>query len=503
MRLTEHRGYVAAFLLGFIVRAVPEAIGYPAPIGYNIVTYYAPAIMYFGANDIMKLFHTPQFSPLVYLLMIPVAQIVHPYTVLAVFSPALHGLLALAAYKFLRTEELTARLALFGSLFVVTQFPVLRLSWDMLSELLGVSIGVLTLVLLAASTHDLRRSLLLSSMLVLAGLAHQIVLLTLLPCVCYKAFKSWRATNVKSAIVPLAASFPSLLLLGWNWKLLQGASEVFPIAKGVKLWFLNTTSYSAGVFPFANYITSFGSYQAILQTVIGFLAFLYIPLLPALAMRRRKSSLMVAWAVILLLMTSSPVLSPSFAFDLWYLWAITLSVPVWLMAFPGFVELLRKARARKGGILLVLLIIAPYAAISVGFMARPPESPFIYFSGSSFRSYSPSSMLSNTVSLKDSLDALKLLTSLNVTMDQNSVLLVHEAFYGFAALSITGEKNIMNYHLGQPTDALPLASQLGFTRVYWIWWLPGYEWHNYRAPLDLFKPVQQSGHLAVFVYEPR
>jgi hypothetical protein len=502
MRISKHRAYAAAFLLGFIVRAVPEAIGYPAPIGYNVVAYYAPAIAYFGVGDIMKLFHTPQFSPLVYLLMMPFVRIASPYTVLAVFSPVLHGFLALAVYKFLRTEEFTARVALFGSLFVVTQFPVLRLSWDMLSELLAVSIGVLALLLLRARSYSPRRSLVLGSMLVLAGLAHQIVLVSLLPCVCYKAFKSGRTANTKTAIVLLSAILPSVLFLGWNWRFLQNAPEAFPIAPGVKLWFLNTISSSTGISPFANYITQFGSYQRTLVTVIGFLTFLYVPLLPALVKRRRKSSFMMAWALILLLMAAGPVLYPNFALDLWYLWAITLSIPAWLMAFPGFAELLRRARVRKGGILLVLLIISPYAAISVGFMARPPESPFIYFSGSSFLAYSPSSMLSNTVSLQDSFDALKLLASLNMTMDQKSVLLVHEAFYGFAALSITGDKNIIDYLLGKPTDGLALANQLGFTRIYWVWWLPGYEWHDYQAPLRLFKPILQSGHVAIFLYSP-
>ena len=67
-------------------------------------------------------------------------------------------------------------------------------------------------------------------------------------------------------------------------------------------------------------------------TVVGFLLFLFAPLLPPLVMRGRKHRLMIAWALVMLLMAVSPILSPSFALDLWYLWAITLSVPLSLIS---------------------------------------------------------------------------------------------------------------------------------------------------------------------------
>ena len=107
LRLPKHAGYVAAFLLGLVVRAVPEAIAYPAVIGFNTVAYYAPAIRFFGFGDVMKLFYPPHFSPLVYVLMIPFAHVMHPYAVLAAFSSLLYGLLISTVYHFLKTDGFT------------------------------------------------------------------------------------------------------------------------------------------------------------------------------------------------------------------------------------------------------------------------------------------------------------------------------------------------------------------------------------------------------------
>jgi hypothetical protein len=135
-------------------------------------------------------------------------------------------------------------------------------------------------------------------------------------------------------------------------------------------------------------------------------------------------------------------------------------------------------------------------------MTLPPEKPFPIFAYPPFLSYVPSSMLSNTVPLQDSLDALQVLAEFNSTMDNRSVLLTHEAFYGFTALSISGPKFIIDYHLGDPLSAVLYAKSLGFSKIYWIWWLPGYGWFGLANPPTGFSIVLQKGHIAIYLYQP-
>jgi hypothetical protein len=498
MKVLRDVGYLAAFLVGLVIRAVPEAIAYPAPIGYNIVAFYAPGIRFLSLTDTMKFFYPPQFSPLVYVLLIPFNRILSPYTLLSIFSIILYGILTLTVYRFLRVEGLPDRAALLGSLFVAIQFPVLRLSWDMPAEVLAISIGILVLSLVS-SRKGWSKYLLVGSLLVVAWLAHQVVLLSLLPCVFYEAYKSWRKSNLTSAVFLFASTLPALLFMGWNVSILQGLPTDNPVPPGVRVWFLTSNNYSAGISPFANYLLLYGSYAAILLTVVGFLLYLYVPLLPALAFLRKKSGPLAIWSFALTLMAISPVFSPTFALDLWYIWAFLISVPLCLIAVPGFIRLLKKARQVKP--LLLIVIIGGYAVLGAGFMVLPPQKPFIYFYKSPFLEYAPSSMLANTVPLQDSLDALSLLTVLNSTIDQRSVLLVHDAFYGFAALTFSGDKNIIDYNLGTAMSGVSYAEQLGFQRIYWIWWTPGYGWFGVPNPPKNFDIAFQQGHVAIYLYQ--
>ena len=504
MGLTKSNGYLVSFLVGFILRLAPEAIGYPAPIGYNIVAFYAPVLADFhswGASLLVNLFYPPQFSPLVYFVTIPIAFVLPAYVVLAVLSPAVYGILALATYHFLRgTQVFSNKVALLGAFFVAIQFPVLRMSWDMPSETLAAALGILILCIVAKKQNSPRDYALITSLLVLTWLAHQVVLLSLLPCIYYKALKSAKNGDSQSALRLSATSIPALLFLAWNATILQGAPVVLPKGSGVNVWFFWTEPYPTSVAVFVNYLAGFGSYWFILLTVAGFLLYLYAPLLPPLALQRKREPLIIVWASALLLLAINPLLSPSFAIQFWYLWAIVLSVPLTLAAFSGFVRILRKARAI--GYFLMILLLLVYSILGVGFIAQPPARPFIYYNNSPFLNYSPSSMLSNTMPLQDSLDTLKLITFLNQTMNHNSVLLVHESFYGFAAMGITGEKNIIDYHLGNPTEAALYARQLGFGTVYWIWWAPGYGWHGLVNPPENFTLVRQYGRMAVYSYMP-
>jgi hypothetical protein len=496
----------ACFLTGFVVRFVPEAIAYPAPIGYNVVAYYAPVLADFnswGNAWFLSLFHPPQFSPLVYLLMIPLSPLLDPYHVLMIFAPTLNGILAVALYYYLnRSLGLSNRFSVLGSFFTVIQYPVLRLSLDMLSESLALSLGLFIVSLISTERLSMRKDMLLSSLLVAMCLAHQTVLLTLLPCVCYKVVTAHRKSN-SGALALGVILLPAVALLAWNWSILQSVQAAFPAGRGVRVWFLWNNAASAGISPFANYLAIF-DYPDLAARIIGFLLFLYLPLLPWVR-RRVTSGLISTWALAALLLSVSPLVSPWFAFDLWYLWAIMLSVPLSVLAFEGLariVGMLGKPRAREIKVLLVVLLLVPYVVVGAGYMTLPPERPFPIFTYSPFLSYMPSSMLSNTVPLQDSLDALWLLAEFNSTMDERSVLLTHEAFYGFTALSISGPKSIVNYHLGDPLSAVSYAKSLGFSKIYWIWWLPGYGWHGLTNPPVGFSIELHRGHIAIYLYKP-
>lgn len=490
---------------------MPELIAYPAPVGYNTASYYLPVLYLYrnwGSNLVTNLFYPPQFSPLVYMLMIPWTLLFDPRVVVVAFAVSLHGFLAVAVYYNLsRTAGLNLLHSMLGAFFVVIQFSVLNLSLGMFSEVLAVSIGIIALSLLT-QIHTWKGLSLIALLLVVTGLAHQMVLLTLLLCVFYLAILRWRKGAPSDSYRLLLSSAPAVGFLACNWLVLQRAQTIFPSGAGVKVWYLASDVSSTGISPFANYFIKFGSYPLIVVTIIGFLLFLYAPHLPLLAvsrprLRRLKLPAMEmtsVWALVVVGLTISPIVSPWFAFDLWYLWAVTVSVPLSIVAFRRYARYLLNSKRKRLGTILILTLI-PYTVIGVGYMTQPPDRPFVYFDSSPFVGYMASSMLANTMPLKDSIDTSILLAQLNSTLNQSSVLLVHEAFYGFAAVAITGpQKNILNYHLGSVISAVSYAKQLGFSKIYWIWWLPGYGWHGLVNPPSGFTIVTQEGHMAIYLF---
>ncbi len=490
---------------------VPELIAYPAPVSYNSASYYLPVLFLYkdwGSNLITYLFYPPQFSPLVYLLMIPPTAVFDPRIVVAVSAAALYGILAFAVFHYLKNVAgLTELQSVLGTFFVVIQFSVLNLSLGSFSEILALSIGIITLSSIA-QPFSWKKVPVMALLLVSTGLAHQMVLLTLLPCIVYLSILHWRKTASGETIKLLLSCIPAMAFLAWNWFLLQKAQTIFPAGAGVKVLYLASDTSSTGISPFANYFIKFGSYPLIVGTIIGFVLFLYAPLLPLLVLSRPTPAkprppsigILSVWALMIAGITISPIVSPWFAVDLWYLWAVTVSVPLSMIVFKRYVRYLLLSRRKKIGTILILTLI-PYTIVGAGYMTQPPDRPFIYFSGSPFVPYMASSMLANTMPLKDSIDTSMLLEQLNSTLNHDALLLVHEAFYGFAAIAITGqEKNILNYQLGNVMSAVSYAEQLGFSKIYWIWWLPGYGWHGLVNPPTGFTIIRQKGHMAIYLF---
>jgi hypothetical protein len=134
-------------------------------------------------------------------------------------------------------------------------------------------------------------------------------------------------------------------------------------------------------------------------------------------------------------------------------------------------------------------------------MALPPEHANYYFTNPATLPVFPSSMLQNTVPLSDVKDVENAVATLNQIMTERSVVLVHESFFGWTSIGLTGKKAVIDYLLGTPEDAVPIARSLGYTTIYWIWWVPGVNMHGYEASTQKFEPVYVSGRIAVYTYK--
>src|SRR5438067_5977677 len=114
--IRNHKFALAAFLLPFTVRAIPEIIAGPYPIGWDTIAFYVPSTLDWAAGKDGLLFMIGE-APLLYMISVPVYLIsrVDPVWIFKVLGPMLYGCMIFALFRFLRLELFwTERLAFTG-----------------------------------------------------------------------------------------------------------------------------------------------------------------------------------------------------------------------------------------------------------------------------------------------------------------------------------------------------------------------------------------------------
>src|SRR5436309_14844214 len=101
--IRNYKFALAAFLLPFTVRAIPEVIAGPYPIGWDTIAFYVPSTLDWAAGKDGLLFMIGE-APLLYMITVPVYLVsrVDPVWIFKVLGPVLYGCMVYALFRFLR-----------------------------------------------------------------------------------------------------------------------------------------------------------------------------------------------------------------------------------------------------------------------------------------------------------------------------------------------------------------------------------------------------------------
>jgi hypothetical protein len=172
-----------------------------------------------------------------------------------------------------------------------------------------------------------------------------------------------------------------------------------------------------------------------------------------------------------------------------YRWVLLLVFPMAFFAVDGF-KRLENAVLKKAFYGLLILL-------SLSFIFLPAEFAFPYFEA--FPYYVPSSMLQNSVPLSDVGDVEVAMRWVKSSISSDGVLLVHDAFYGWALLSLDANR-VVCYGYSLPEEAARVTFENGCGRMLMVWWVPGEGWHGIAALPSCFVEVFRSGRIAVYEY---
>lgn len=467
---------IVAFLLPLAVRFLPELIMGSFIVGFDTVSYYVPITLKVvsGGVGFLEFF---AIAPVLYYLLAGLTFVGVPLSLsLKSIPPLLHGFLGLAIFLYARTAlAWNQRKSLLVSCLATLYFVSLRISWDMLrSELALVFLFLLLIVVRRCSDRvSLRNGALLLFLTSIVVLSNQLVAVLMLLIFLVLVVKEFSLNKVAVGLRLAVCSLPAVVLFALS------TYSVFIVSSGV------VSDEWASLFG----LTS--GYGMAVGT-LGFLLYCSLPIIPVvlLGLKRFKNLEMIVWMGWCLIGAFLPIFSGFPLFPLGYRWILLMVFPLSFVAIEGIKQFNRlKLRAVLVGILILL---------SASFVVLPAEAALPFFVA--FPNYVPSSMLQNGVPQRDCADVVKVMEWTKANMKANDVLLVHDAFHGWALL-YSDKTRVVSYGYGDPAAAAVEIHADCSDRIYVVWWVAGKGWHGLASLPTSFTEVYRSNEIAAYVYE--
>src|SRR5438309_2637702 len=472
--IRKYKFALAAFLLPFTVRAIPEVIAGPYPIGWDTIAFYVPNTLDMAAGK-MSVLGIMGSAPLMYAFVVPTYLLtkISPILLFKIMGPLLFGGLCLSVFRFCEKKlGLSVRSAFLSVLFLSLYFVSLRVAWDAYQAELGLTLFILGLTVAGEPGSVGRSTTTKLAFFLFAVLANQLVGVLVVGTVILETLSSRRVGSLR-----------------------HNLSRLAPIALfGAVVYATLHPSTGPGVSVLGG---SFAPLNIAYNT--AFLVYAFGPILPLVLIGGflGARSLYSAWIVVCASGVLISTLPGQVFQDIGYRWVLLLSIPILIAAAQGY----QKLSARAAGLdskqwLHVLQLGVPLAlVISAGMYSTIEVASVPYFS--LFLGNVPSSLLQSSVPLSDSAYVVQAMQWLETSMPSSSVLITHEAFYGWARAYLSSDKTTINSLLNSPSSQLDMTT--GYRHVFTVWWVPGSGWFSPTFPNGA-SLATTFGDIAVYEY---
>ena len=481
--VSSYRFALAAFLIPVFIRSIPEILVGPYPIGWDTIAFYVPNTLDWAAGKagFVQILGT---APLMYMISVPVYLLsrVNPVWIFKIMGPILYGSMIWALFRFLgKGLKWSDQRALGGALLTSLYFVTLRISWDLYRNMLGLTFILLSLPLLE-DWKTPRKGGLLSLLLVLAVASDQL-------------------TGVIALVLVGARAVTAL-----TKQQRRDFTGMFKIALPGGVLFLSI-AYAGLIVPGIGLVRAQTSLPTLssLGSSLGFLGYAYVALTPLILIGLRKTSNLDVkiWTILCVAIVGLALL-PFFGPNVQsYRWSLLLDIPLCIYAAAGLSRLTTLGRPSirwVGGARRFLPIFSTILVISAAlYIALPAQQAMVYYTA--FPGLLPTSMTQDTIPMSDVGNLKTLLDSAATRMDSSTVLITHQAIYGWArAYFSSSAAHVVNYQYNGPLAGVELARSEGYSSILMIWWINGSGWHDQPNVPSGFEVLLQNGDLALYKY---
>jgi hypothetical protein len=422
-----HRFLLLSVSFPLLLRAVPEILAGPWPLGFDTVGWYGPFIkdvegrgLEFGLQSVGR----DQVAPGMFVLFGLAAQITHapPFVITKVAAPLLYSFLGFSLYYFARKGlRWDGRKSFLIVLVSALYFVSLRFSWDMYKNTLGYAFFLLALTRLG-NPQRLRETFVLLTLTGLCALASEFTstLLTMMALLLF----GWERAKARRWDVPalLVAGICGVATLYYGHLLLAQPSLPTPLApfqqSGGILY--NYVGLEEGGFVYKDL-------SDIYLSVLTLATVLFLPVAPFAVYGFFKERRLLLWSFTLVVGSFSIAVYPFAAIPFWHRWLMMLVFPTLFFATAG---------AIKAGRRVLVTFIGLLTVMAVAYVALPPDSALPYYTMPQALRYVPSSMMQNTIPILDCPDVVRVASWIDSQNISSGVLVENIRFYGWARLLV-------------------------------------------------------------------
>jgi hypothetical protein len=408
---SEKHTAIMVFAVCIALRAVPELMAYPYPIGYDVVNYYIPTVANFEDkwDTVSKQF--PLY--VIFLYLVSIATGLPAHSVVVGVAIVMTGIFGMSLFYVGRTLlKLGISQSVFIAIFAIFQLAVLRTTWDLHRDIFALATMMFALCLLGRKDAGGWKALALTLALAALTIAADRMIGALF-CVSLAAY----AIMTRRRDVILTA----ILAVGLFCTLMVASYDDIPDP--------NTMTTSMSQNTISEFYTPTNLF-ILLAVVNGLIA---AP--AAIGFFIMKNSLLKIPLLVCIVGSFSWLAFPENSLLVPDRWIVLTGIFLSVFAGYGILHLVKNLKPKLSSV-VAGSILAAFAIIGLAYSVMPHDSPFILYGAARphIQNFGPVTMQFNSLDIDDNNNLLSAIVWLNENTEHGAIIVGEKHWRGFMEL---------------------------------------------------------------------
>lgn len=424
---SEKLAILVVFTLCIALRAAPELMAYPYPIGYDVINYYIPTLTNFEDkwDTVSKQF--PLYVTFLYLVSITTG--LPAYSVVVGVVIVMTGIFGISLFYLGRTLlKLGISHSAFIAIFAILQLAVLRTTWDLHRDIFALTIMMFVFSLLSRKNAGWKPLALILVLTTLTVAADRMVGALFIVSAAVYAIVTRRRD----------VALIGILAIGMFFALAVPTQSIPNIKTITTAEMLQNNNEVNEFYSPANLVIFFAALNGLLvgAGAIGFLSM--------------KNSLLKIPLLVCLMGSFSWLAFPENRHLLADRWIILAGIFLSVFAGYGILHLIRNLKKR---FTIAGFILGAFAVLGLSYAVIPHHSASVLYGiiGVHAENLPPVTMQFNSIDIEDNDDLLSTIAWINKNTEQDALIVGESHWRGFMELYLEDKRT---YHFSEDPQAI-------------------------------------------------